>query len=287
MKAHKVATIGRGQDGAIWGKYLFRFNTDASCKVYDLENIQPAADEDCLQPLCEFKLDKVDLIKPHCNSVVFGKECYAPEDDFPLLYSNVYNNYAKEEDRRKGMCCVYRLQRDGQRFYTTLVQVITVAFVEVAGLWCSPEGKDVRPYGNFVIDRERDRYYGFTMIDQPRVTRFFAFRLPGAGDGVMDEKLGVPVVRLTPEDILEQFDCPYQCFIQGACCHAGVIYSLEGLPPHPQEHAVVLVSTREKQQIGKFFFQEQGMTLEPELIDFKGDVCYYADNAGNLFALSF
>lgn len=287
MKAEKIATLSHGQDGAIWGNYLFRFNTDAGCKVYDLEKILPTGGEECLQPVCEFKLDKTELVKPHCNSVVFGRDLYAPGDEFPLLYSNVYNNYAKETDRRKGMCCVYRLQRDGERFYTTLVQVITVAFVEKVGLWCSQEGKDVRPYGNFVIDRERGRYYGFTMIDQPHVTRVFAFRLPGGNEGVMDAQLGVPVVKLTPEDILERFDCPYQCFIQGACCHKGVIYSLEGLPPHPQEHAVALISTRENGQIAKYFFEEQGLTLEPEMIDFRGDVCYYADNAGNLYTLTF
>ena len=40
MKFHQAATIKGGQDGAIFGKYLFRFNHKGEGRVYDLELIE-------------------------------------------------------------------------------------------------------------------------------------------------------------------------------------------------------------------------------------------------------
>ena len=66
-----------------------------------------------------------------CRYAVVDNAAYAdPADEFPLLYSNVYNNYAKTENKRKGFCCVYRLQRAGESFVTTLVQLIEIGFTE-------------------------------------------------------------------------------------------------------------------------------------------------------------
>lgn len=286
MKFERITKISRGQDGAIWGQYLFRFQLDGTCHVYDLEHLKPVAPGGYQPALSIFDLDRIELLAPHCNSVFFGSEFFDPEDEFPLLYSNVYNSYAKQPDQHKGMCCVYRVQRDDNRFYTTLVQVIRISFTEKMGLWCSQDHKDVRPYGNFVVDRDKHCLYAFTMIDDVQATRYFAFDLPKVVDGIIDEQLGVQVVTLTPADILEQFDCPYQNYIQGACCHKGTIYSLEGLAEYPQQHALAVVSIDEKRQQSKVFFAEYGLTIEPELVDFMNDTCYIADNFGNLFVAS-
>ena len=104
----KIANIARMQDGAIWDKYLFRFGADGLCIVYDMDNLGTAEME--APELCRFWLDKIELIKPHSNAVVFGSSYYAPEDEFPLLYSNIYNNYARAENQMVGVCCVYRIQ---------------------------------------------------------------------------------------------------------------------------------------------------------------------------------
>ena len=108
MQIKKLSTIVGGQDGAIYKNYLFRFSSKGGCTVYDLTKI-----EGNMTPIAEFKLDRVDFIVPHSNSVIFGNEFFAEGDEFPLLYSNVYNNYAKTEDKRVGICCVYRLVREG------------------------------------------------------------------------------------------------------------------------------------------------------------------------------
>ena len=287
MKIKKIATIANGQDGAIFNGLLFRFQKDGRCSVYSLNAL--SSPEQSASPVGSFLLDKADMIVPHSNSVCFGREYYAPEDEFPLLYSNIYNNYAREADRRKGLCCVYRIQRCENTFTSTFVQLIGIGFTEDPVLWHSSEERfDVRPYGNFVIDAEKGIYYGFTMRDMAKSTRYFAFRLPRVRDGVMDPEYGVLKVTLQKEDILRQFDLPYHRFIQGACCYRGVIYSLEGFTDNSlNPPAIRIVDPTEPGRHTYEAFSQYGLTVEPELIDFCEDTCYYADCVGNLYTLTF
>ena len=192
-------------------------------------------------------------------------------------------------DRLEGLCCVYRLQKDGNTFTTTLVQLIQIGFTEDKRLWRSlREEGDVRPYGNFTIDREKGIYYAFTMRDSYNTTRYFSFPLPKKSDGVMDEAYGVKKVTLMPSDILDYFDCDYHQYIQGACIHHGKIYSLEGFTEsvnHPA--ALRIISPEDKRQEAYVLLASYGLNIEPELIDFMGDTCYYADYVGNLYIIEF
>ena len=283
MKLQKIGNVMEGQDGAIWNNLIFRFNHAAKCAVYDAKKMV-AGDS---TPITYFELDKKDLIMPHSNAVFFGNEYYEDGDEFPLLYSNVYNNYKFDKDRQPGVCCVYRLQRDGEGFKTTLVQVIEIGFVYDDTLWCSKEKNDTRDYGNFVIDREKSIYYAFTMIDDIKLSRYFAFNLPKCRDGKDDEKLGVKRVVLTKEDIINQFDCEYHRFIQGACASNGKIYSLEGFG-HDKVNvpAIRIINPETKSQELFEVFENFDSPTEPELIDFWDGVCYYGDNPGNMYILT-
>lgn len=176
MKIKHITTISGGQDGAIWGDYLFRFDSRGNCNVYDISSIPDNPDKE-LSPLSAFRLDKADVIAPHSNTVMFGNEYYSSDDKYPLLYSNIYNNYANSHNPLKGVCCVYRLKQNGQYFSTTLVQLIEIGFVD-SEYWSSATMKDVRPYGNFTIDCEKSVYYAFTMHDESKTARYFAFKLP-------------------------------------------------------------------------------------------------------------
>ena len=128
MKIKRIAKIKLGQDGAIWGGFLFRFDSDGSCAVYEMDKIDAYGEE--IEAFSTFYLDRIDDMKPHSNSVVFGSEYYEDGDEFPLLYSNVYNNYASKVEKRKGVCCIYRIQRNGNEFTTTLVGLIEIGFVD-------------------------------------------------------------------------------------------------------------------------------------------------------------
>lgn len=287
MRIYQVAKICSGQDGAIWNNYLFRFNSKGQCSVYRISDFERTTNVDTTaQEIGRFSLDRSDIIAPHSNSVMFGTEFYSCEDEFPLLYSNIYNNYAKSENRLCGLCCVYRIQRVNNLFKSTLVQLIEIAFTTDPNHWCSKAGNDVRPYGNFTIDRERNIYHAFTMLDEAKITRYFSFSLPKLHDGIFDNVYNVNKVSLEVTDIISSFDCEYHRYVQGACCHKGKIYSLEGFTNNtdfPPALRIVDSSTQKQDQY--IPFADYGLTIEPEFIDFKDDICYYSDNAGNLYII--
>ena len=271
-----------GQDGAVWNNLLFRFNHAGDCAVYDLEVMRAGNST----ALCYFTLEKTDVIKPHSNSVFFGKEYFSPQDEFPLLYTNVYNNYSTCSDRKLGVCCVYRLQRNDGGFTGSLVQVIEIGFVSNNKLWCSKEGEDTRPYGNFVADVKKGLYYGFVMRDGENQTKYLSFNLPSVTDGEYDSELGVKKVTLTQQDIIDSFDCEYHRFIQGACVYEGKIYSLEGFGHDDVNRpAIRIINPQKKEQELFSYFENFEIPTEPELIDFWEGICYYADNPGNLYII--
>jgi len=280
MKIKRVAAIGAGQDGAFWGDYLFRFDGRRHGWVWDARPLDAACEEEVELPLlCSFELDPSEPVYPHFNAVCFGAEYYAPEDEFPLLYANVYNNYAREDDRKEGVCLVYRVLREGMQFSMQLVQQIRVGFVQEQGLWLS-EGKtaDIRPYGNFLVDPQRHLLIAFTMRDADQTTRYFTFRLPTLADGA--------IVILRKEDILDQFDTPYHLFLQGACWRDGKVYSTEGFGEH--EHpALRIIDLQQRRQIHHTDLWDMGITVEAEWIDFRHDRCYYSDAHGGVFLVEF
>ena len=277
MQFTPFARIAPGQDGAIHDHLLFRFDNDAMASVYDLTK---AAPDTPLDPLCVFPLDNRAFVCPHSNASVFGPQRFEPEDPLPLLYTNVYNTYAREADRREGQLCVYRIFRDDAQFSSKLVQLIQIGFT-ADPLWCA-DGKLLRPYGNFAIDAEHGLLYAFVMQEANQCTRYFVFNLPAPHAGIEED--GLRRVVLTPADILATFDCPYQHFIQGACVHAGLLYSLEGFTNDPNNPpAIRIIDLAARQEIRHIHLQELGLTHEPELIDFCGDACLYGDRPGNVF----
>ncbi len=289
MNIKKIGSMSFcAQDGAIWGDYMFRFDHAGHCRVYDATALDTDAQENVNLPqIASFSLNADDAVIPHCNAVTFGGTYYEAGDEFPLLYANVYNNYAGMEDRRVGMCCVYRLQRDGLAFRTTLVQLLKIGFAGERGLWLSDgEVNDVRPYGNFVVDRDAGLLHVFVMRDGDRTTRYFTFRLPAVSEGVLSAEYGVPVAFLEKSDILSYFDTPYHLYIQGACCHNGLIYSSEGfdanIPP-----SLRIIDPAAKCQLEHANLADLGYPTEAEWLDFLGERCYYSDCVGDLFEVTF
>ena len=282
MEMKRLGKVVFGQDGAIFGGFLFRFDHRGNCTVYKLAEISEES-----VPYAKFTLGSADILAPHSNSVMFGKNYYSEEDEFPLLYTNVYNNYQGCENKLKGVTCVYRIERKENVFSSSLVQIIEIGFTEDP-VWASANGKDVRPYGNFVIDTENDIYYAFTMRDEDNTTRFFSFSLPKIDDGEPDSLYGVNKAVLEKPDILDYFDCEYQRYIQGACFKDGIIYSTEGFTnDNINRPAIRLIDTKAKCQKAVYYFSDFGTTIEPELVDFDGDDCYYGDTVGNVYKLRF
>ena len=283
MELKKIGTLSGRQDGAIWGDFLFHVSKRSECCVYKLSELENG------KPIDEFTLDKADLICPHNNSVFFGCEYYEEGDEFPLLYTNVYNTYQKDDERHEGECCVYRILRDGDSFSSRLVQLIKIGFTERVDLWKSFEGNgDVRPYGNFAADRECGRLYAFVMRDAAEKTRIFSFDLPKLCEGVFDKSLGVIVKVLEQKDIIEYFDTDYMRYIQGACVHCGKLYSLEGFTESEKNPpAIRIINLAKKSEELLVLFESLGSVIEPEFVDFWNEKCYYIDSRGNAYNIEF
>ena len=254
-----LGNIAKGQDGIIYDGCLLRFDSKGNCRVYDLQT---------LTELSTFTLDKADILTPHSNSVSIRGD---------ILYTNLYNTYAKETDRKEGICCAYRITREGNTFHTELVQTIRVGFADTS-LWQSENRQDVRPYGNFLV--EKDTLHAFVMRDESHSTRFFRFALPPISE---PEKI------LTPADIESQFDECYVNYMQGAICVDGLIYSTEGFN-HPNDRgrpALRVFDTNKQKQVFFADLVEYGLLNEPEWIDYHKGSMYYADHAGNVYRLAF
>ena len=283
MKFKHIATAKYGQDGAIFGNLLFRFDHLGACSVYDLKPLSESELPKALAPIAEFTLDRAEEITPHGNAVVFGSEYYEEGDEFPLLYNNIYNNYAKAEDRLVGVCCVYRITREGDGFASKLVGLIKIGFTDNP-LWRSEGVDDVRPYGNFLVDRERGRLYAYVMRDGDKKTRYFAFKLPSVADGEPDGHFGVKCVTLSIDDILDRFDVPYHNYIQGGVARDGKVYEVEGFDEkiHP---ALRIIDFDKRAEVFYIDLYEAGLGIESEMIDFLGDTLVYSDAHGKTLAL--
>lgn len=285
MKIQKIGKIRGGQDGAIYGSELFRLDHKGNCVVYDLHDWNGQAFFEPT-PIAEFRLDRADEIVPHSNAVCFGCEFYERGDEYPLLYSNIYNNYAKAEDPLMGVCCVYRIRRTDVGFESALVQLIEIGFCENATLWkASAETHGRRPYGNFLVDRETNSYYAFVMRNEELGTRYFRFDLPSVHDGEPDGRFGVKKVVLGVEDIREQFDGGYCRYIQGAILHGGKIYSTEGFCLDEVNRPTIRIVDLKTKTEKAVDIMDMGFVNEPELIDFHGDVCLYSDGYGILYTV--
>ena len=288
MKIWQIGTITGGQDGAIFGNELFRFDHRGNCTVHDLTELKEG-EITSLTPVAQFALDRAEDIAPHCNTVAFGTEYFEASDEFPLLYCNIYNNYKNCEDDLRGTCCVYRLQRTPDGFSSTLVQLIRVGFVNDPMLWRAYEDRDgVRPFGNFVIDCDGGYCYAYVMRNEELGTRYFRFPLPSVKDGVIDPRFGVKCAVLRACDVLDSFDCEYHRYIQGGIMYRGKIYSSEGFTDNEKNRpAIRVIDTVEKRQEEYCDLLSIGYNKEPEMIDFYRGRCLYSDAHGSLYELSF
>lgn len=270
--------VASGQDGVIWNDLLFRFNGRGNCSVYSMSEHNKVG---------SFTLDKTSVIVPHSNAVCFGTEKFDEADEYPLLYTNIYNNYSGEENRLEGVCCVYRLTKNDSGFETSLVQVIKIGFADDTGLWISPDVKDVRPYGNFVVDTDKNELIAFTMLDGIKATRYFTFRLPKLSDGEYCETYCCNAVALKADDIRTQFDCEYSRYLQGACYYKGKIYSVEGFSDSNNAPKMQVIDLAAMKQYASIDLWDIGLKIEPEFVDFHDDILYYLDASGKVRTFTF
>ncbi len=253
------------QDGAIYDGYIYRLGAHGNGEIIKLDGFEVVS---------KFTLDKADYMMTHSNSV-----CFDEVDGEVYLYTNVYNSYANEEDKREGVCCVYRMFGTPNAPQSELVQIIKIGFTDKKGLWRSQNTADIRTYGNFTVDGKGRKLYAFTMLDEDHVTRFFEFDLPK-----INTNGKIETVVLTENDIVTQFDSSYSYYLQGATFDSGHIFSVEGfntpsLPPYLR-----IFNVKEQKAVVEInLMADHGLIYEAEYIDVYNDEIYFGDNKGNYY----
>ena len=286
MNIFKLGKICGDQDGAICGDYIFRFNSSGDYSVYSLASLDFTKDNGELEAVFKGKLDRYEEIVPHSNAVFFGNNYYEEGDEFPILYSNLYNNYASDNEKTAVLLC-YRVLRNKNEFATMLLGEIKICFKDEKGLWRSSEGEDARPYGNFISNKDSDKLFAFVMIDNENLTRYFAFNMPDIKKGETN-KLGIKSITLNKQDIVYSFDTKYHQFIQGACLYEDKIYSTEGFAhDNVRIPAIRVIDSEKKEEVKYLNLTEFGYFEEPEFIDFYKGICLYSDAHGNLYKVEF
>lgn len=283
MEKERVASLAAYQtsgvqDGEVFGDRLFAFSADGTANVYDVHTGEL---------IDSFLLGSRDRITPHVNSASFSDRYYASGDGYPLLYTSVYNNLTAQGRLLLGTSCVYRITESGGQFAAQLVQMIRVSFTGDTQLWASPISNE-RPYGNFVVDTDRDRLYAFVPRDDSQKTRFFAFELPTSQAGSYSSTYDCRLVTLDAGDILRCFDVDYFSSPQGCCYADGKILSLEGFgsyesaPPFLRVVDVETGTLERSVNLGQL-----GLEREPETVTVGDGQIYFMAWDGILYKLKF
>ena len=276
FKQKIVSTVNSQQDGALYNGKLFMFDKEGNCYVSDYKTGAQVA---------TFQLGSLNKIKPFCNAVSFSDVFYAKGDKYPLLYANVYNTYESQTDRKEGHLCVYRITENGSTFTAQLVQIIKIGFVNDLDLWKSKKDNgDVRSYGNFVIDTDKNELIAFVARDASMTTRFFRFKLPSAKAGTSSSAYGCKVVTLNKKNIIDQFDVDYIPYIQGCTYYDGSIISVSGMQGEGKIHVIDIARGDISTSID---CASIGLNDEPQMVDVDrstGKIIYTAsDNVVRAF----
>lgn len=230
------------QGGDCWGDYFFQFTADnVFVRVYDL------ATKSLVQRIWLLRPQQGFVSGCHCNTVCFGTEFYAPEDQFPLIY--VSTGYAA--DGYTG-ALVYRItQNDKGIFSISLVQ--TLKFPVDKSSWT-----EFVPAGEFA-------YLCYT---SERV--IFKVPMPKLKDGdvIIDRKSAIETYQFTPQP-----DWMRSSRNQDRLFYQGKIVFVSGVPPGEASVFVILnLEKREREVIVDF--KKYGLNSEPESIFvWRGDLC--------------
>lgn len=231
-----------GQDSACYNNKLFNFDSTGKFKVFNLINNEYIG---------QGQLDEYDTIKPHNNCVCFGNEFVDENDRYPLLYTNAYNT----ANLPKGTCYVHRIIENENLYSTELKQTIRINFTDNI-IWT--DGNDIRPYGNFLVDKDNNYLYVYTLKDNEKITRIFKFNLPKLEDGEN--------VALNIEDIIDYFDVDYFPYIQGAVCYNGKLFISAGNNSMIQNSSALhVVNPYSKQE--ESYINLSSLFNEPEVVE--------------------
>lgn len=227
MRFDKIMKSAQGM--SIWGDRAFILYDKGMCAVYDLQT------RDCA-PVAQFPLGSYNEGTPtadyknHANSCMFSR-IHRNGNPIPLLYVSIGAGIGYDDDGFYYRCAVedIRQQPDGSYIAET-VQIITYHPDGVL-----PEGTEAPCWGApcMLLDNDTGALYMFSA----RYRTKFGCIPEGAQNAYIVTKFPLPnpddggLVRLRPEDILDQFSVPSDVlFTQGGCIIDSTLYFTFGYP---------------------------------------------------------
>ena len=227
MTCHRPIPNVQGMD--IYGDRAFVLHDTGVCAVYDLVSRAPS-------PVAVFPLGSYNSGKPtrdylnHANSCMFGA-AHWDDNPIPLLYVTIGTGIGYDDDGYFYRCAVENLQeREDGSFFAQTVQ--TICYHPEGQL---PEGIVSPCWGSpcFMVDNDTGYLYLFS-------ARYRTKRgcVPeGEENAYIITKFDLPdpkqggIVRLRPEDILDQFCVPSDVlFTQGGTIYGSKLYYTYGYP---------------------------------------------------------
>lgn len=246
------------QDGCVYNNYLFTFDSEGKCFVFDLTN---------KELLCSTILPNVNGLLPHSNCVCFGKKMNE-DDEFPLLYTNVYNNYSNNEETY-GLCFVYKITKTNIcSFSFRHIQTIKVSFIDSV-FWHNNSNNN-SPYGNFLV--YDDFLFVYLNIFGSKITRFFKFPLPLINPNFSG------ITYLDINNVIDIKDFILFKYIQGGTIYNDYLYSLEGF-----NESCLRIINLTNDSLQSVELTNTICNKEPEFISFLNNYLIIGDVDGHLY----
>ena len=248
------------------------------CAVYDLETKSK-------KPTAVFKLGSFNDGTPdkrytnHANDAMFGAKLCGEE--FPLLYVTAGNSGDSDEKGYLAFCAVEQIKRENGVFSAETVQRI---YYKNDGIEKTAFRTPGWGWPASLVDKENGFYYilsakyrtkkEFSLPDNVYIVTKFALPSPAASD-----------VTLTPLDILDQFELPFNAYItQGGTLKDGKIWYLFGFGTEEYPDALNVIDLEKKQYVlSEVLSQEPFADQEVECCAFYGDRFLLNTQGGHIY----
>ena len=282
MRYHKPLPTAQGM--AVYGDEAFILYDTGVCAVYDLITRDP-------NPKTVFPLKSYNSGKPrreylnHANQNMFGTIHYKG-NPLPLMYVTAGTGIDADEDGYYYRLCVENLVRQEDGFFKAeLLQTVTYKPCEgdtaTIGWGCPSFLVDTEEEGFLYVLSARYRTKrGCTPEGKHNAIIITKFRLPVLEEG--------PMVRLTAEDILDQFEVETDTpFTQGGQLRRGVLTYTFGCPVAGYENIIMAFDVKEKKCLYQVDNLSDAMNREEiECCDwYRGNLLLNTNNGG-IYVLS-
>ena len=245
----KQNSSGSVQGASCYGDYLFQFQDhNTNVYIYNLKDKEHV-----------YTFTMEPITSNHCNNVSFSNIFYEDEDEFPLLYvsGSGYGNYNHAQ--------VYRIVRNNKIFSIIKVQEIILPK-------CNESNKLY--WTGVIMDNENGFMYVYA--NHKTSAQIAKFNIPDTS---------VPEIKLTEDDILENFSLDKFTHQQGAVISNGFLYVMDGVPGWGDTNYFRIIDLEKHEDYAIYNVSEMGFNQEFEGLTVYKDMLIAPTNGSGIFSI--